>query len=119
MARAILFATDLMFGSKVLATGRALNIDVRTVSSVDRLTELLAGGDARLVLVDMSLPVESACAAIRAAAEHASKPTIVAFYSHVQGEFRDAALAAGAHEVMPRSKLSAEVEAVVRKYCLD
>jgi len=119
MATAVLVGTDLMFGSKVLATGRAVGVAVATTASAGPLAELLDAGGVRLVLVDMTVSLEEACAAIRRAAEHAPRPTIVAFYPHVQSALAEAARGAGADSVMPRSKLNAEIEAIIRKHCAE
>jgi DNA-binding NarL/FixJ family response regulator len=119
MAMAVLIGTDLMFGSKILATGRAIGVEVATANSAGRLAHLMDAGGVRLVLVDMTLPLDEACAAIHRAAEHAPRPSVVAFYPHVQTALAEAAGSAGADLVMPRSKLNAELEAMLRHYCTD
>ncbi len=117
MPGVVIVGTDLMFTSKVTGTARALGIDAATAATVDALTIRLNEGAVRLVLVDMAMPEPVAGAAIRAAVGHASQPATIAFYSHVQSALADAAKAAGATEVMPRSKFSSDLPAILNRYC--
>jgi CheY-like chemotaxis protein len=121
MKRAVLVGTDLMSGSKVMATGRSLGVEVCMAGSLARLEEALAAGGVGLVVVDMSLPSETACGALRRASAFgaaAAPPMTVAFYSHVQVEQREAAIAAGAGEVMARSEFAESLEQMLRRYCM-
>jgi DNA-binding NarL/FixJ family response regulator len=114
MASVVIVGTDLMFTSKVTGTARALGIEAVAAATAEALTVQLDEGAVRLVTVDMALP--QAVAALQAAAAHPTWPTTIAFYSHVQTALAEAAKAAGAGMVMPRSKFSAELPEILRQY---
>lgn len=116
MASVVIVGTDLMFTAKVTGTARALGIDAVAAATVDALANQLETHAVRLVLVDMALPETIAADAIRAAVAHTSRPATIAFYSHVQSALADAAKAAGASDVVPRSKFSAELPAILNRY---
>jgi DNA-binding response OmpR family regulator len=97
---------DLLFGTRIGSTARALGIDARIVRDLARLREELERSRTRLVLVDLELPEEQAMGAITAAAGHASRPKVVAFVSHVHEQLAKKAKDAGADEVLPRSRFS-------------
>jgi DNA-binding NarL/FixJ family response regulator len=117
MASAIAVVRDLIFSSKIIATARAEGIDARIVSTTNALQDALDVGDVALVIVDMSLPNDDAPAALRCSASHASEPTTVAFYSHVQSELRQAAEQAGADHIMARSKFNEDLPQLLRAHC--
>lgn len=117
MASVVIVGTDLMFTAKVTGTARALGIEAATAATVDALVNKLESHNVRLVLVDMALPETVAAEAIRTAVAQASRPTTIAFYSHVQTALADAAKEAGASEVMPRSKLSSDLPEILNRYC--
>lgn len=115
MAAAVVVVRDLLFATKITGTAQVLNVSTRSVADADTLRSELGNGDTRLVIVDMALPEGEAENAIRAAAESQPKPTIVAFYSHVETALRDAAQAAGADLVVPRSRFAADLPALLEK----
>jgi len=117
MADAIAVVRDLIFSSKISGTARAVGIDAKIVSTTNALQAALDGGDVALVIVDMSLPNDEAIAALRCGAGHASRPTTVAFYSHVQSALREAAEQAGADLIMARSKFTEDLPQLLRQHC--
>ena len=117
MADVIAVASDLIFSTKISGTARAVGFEAMIVSTTKALGAALDAGDVRLVIVDMSLANGEAPAALRYSASHASKPTTVAFYSHVQSELREAAEQAGAVLIMARSKFNEQLPQLLRQYC--
>ena len=117
MTDAVAVVTDLIFSTKIVGTARALGIDAQAVATVEALDQVLAGGGVRLVMVDMSLAGETAEESIRRAAAYHPLPTVLAYYSHVQGELVKLAEAAGATLTMPRSKFSGELPAILKRFC--
>ena len=109
MADVVAVVSDLMFSSKIGGTARAVGVDAVVVSTAERLGVALDDDDVRLVMVDMSLADGEAPAAVRRAARHSSRPTIVAFYSHVQSPLKEAAERAGADLVLPRSRFNEQL----------
>ena len=117
MADAVAVLNDLIFSTKIVSTARALGVDVLSVTSADALAAALADGDVRLVIVDMDAHGDTAVASLRRAAGHESKPTTLAFYSHVRTDHAAAASEAGATLTLPRSRFSAELPQILSRYC--
>jgi len=117
MAVTVAVLNDLIFSTKIVSTGQSLGVDVRAVTSAEALEAALGEGGVKLVIVDMDAPVDVAVEALRRAAGHASKPTTIAFYSHVRTDHAAAASDAGAALIMPRSKFSAELPQLLSQYC--
>ncbi|MCH9001013.1 MAG: hypothetical protein IIC02_00445 [Planctomycetes bacterium] len=117
MTDAVAVVTDLIFSTKIVGTARALGIDAQAVTTVEALEKRLDEGGVRLVMVDMSLPGDTAVRSLRQGAAHPTTPTMLAFYSHVQHELLASAEAAGATLTMPRSKFSAELPAILQRFC--
>jgi DNA-binding NarL/FixJ family response regulator len=116
MSDAVAVVRDLVFSSKIIGTGRALGVDVQAVTALDALEGVLAEGEVRLVIVDMSLPEGLATQSLQRAAAHPSAPERLAFYSHVHAELAEAAEAAGATMMMHRSTFSAELPDVLKRF---
>jgi len=87
---------DLMFSSKILATGKALAVEVKVVRDPSQLS----GQPGRILLVDLNLS-----GAIEAAAQWqtARGARVVGFVSHVDTEAIRKARDAGLDQVMARS----------------
>lgn len=113
MPSAIAVIRDLLFSSRITGAGRAAGIPVAIAPTTEALNEKLAAGPVYLVMVDMSLPLDIATGAIAIASRHTSRPRVVAFFSHVDTRLRDAAIEAGATDVMPRSRFVLELPALL------
>lgn len=96
----LLYATDLIFTSRIGAEARAAGVPFAIARGIESLTTRLDQAP-RLVIVD--LDADDAVAAVAAASDHASRPHILAFVSHVRADLAAAARAAGAREVISRS----------------
>jgi hypothetical protein len=92
----IALVRDLMFSSKIMATGKALAVEVRVV----RDPAQLPGQTGRILLVDLNL-----AGAIEAAAhwKNATGSRVVGFVSHVDTDTTRQAREAGLDQVMARS----------------
>ena len=117
MADVVVVITDLIFSTKIQGTAQALGLDAQVVRTSEALKVALDQGEVRLVIVDMELGNDTAPKALRGAASHESKPTTLAFFSHVQQECRRAAEGAGAGVVMVRSQFSQELPQLLKQYC--
>ena len=117
MASVVAVVRDLIFATKLAGTARELGIQAGIATTIETLQTALDEGGVRLVIVDMGLEGNEAAAALRCAANHTSRPTTLAFYSHVQSELAEAARSAGADIVLPRSKFSAQLPALLRQHC--
>jgi len=104
MPIALSVTTDLIFSSRISAAAAACGVDCRAASSPDAVATTLDDLAVGLVLVDMTINRQVAAEAVRRAAAHPSTPTVIAYYPHVQADLRDAAVRAGADQVLPRSR---------------
>ena len=99
--------SDLIFATKIRSTAEAVGAPTRPAREAEKLGTLLEEEDVALVLVDLEL--DEAESLIRQAKDHASQPRVIAFGAHVARERLQAAEAAGADRVMPRSTFTQEL----------
>ncbi|MBI5170125.1 MAG: hypothetical protein HZA61_11595 [Candidatus Eisenbacteria bacterium] len=94
---------DLFFVARLQGTARSCGATLEIAPSARALERFAETAPAR-VLVDLHAPLDLAAlvAGIRASG-NGSHVRITGFYSHVDGETRRRALAAGIDEAMPRS----------------
>jgi len=114
--RGALLTHDLIFSTKVTSTARALGLEVAAVGDLERAAELCRDKRPGCVFIDLAVPdldITAAVAQLRRAAD--AVPT-VAYGSHVDKARLDAARAAGCDEVLPRSRFSAELPDLLRRY---
>lgn len=113
----LLLTRDLIFTSKVTGTARALGVTVRTAGNVALATSMIEQWRPKVIFLDLAAGELTGPAAILAYRQIAPAGTpFVAFGSHVDTAALDAARAAGCDEVMPRSRFSAELPALVSRY---
>lgn len=115
-ARTVLVVvTDLFFGTRIAETARGLGVGVRACRPADAVAAARDAAPA-LAIVDLTAAGDpaAAIAALLADPVTAAVP-IVAFYPHVETARRDAALAAGATHVMPRSAFNARLATLLRE----
>lgn len=113
MADCIAFVTDLFFVGKIRSTAQAVGATLRVARSVDELRAALAAATPDVVMIDMDVQGADPTDAIRTAKEHADRPHVVAFLSHVRADQAEAARQAGADAVMARSAFSARLPEIV------
>lgn len=101
MSHVLVVVPDLFFSTRIRETAGALGLSVIEAPPATAAATA-AALEASLAIVDLA-PGESAAATVRALRESAPHLRIVGFHSHVDVAARDAALAAGADEVLPRS----------------
>ena len=108
MARVVALVPDLLFGSKIQAALAAAGHDVVLAAGEDGARQ--AAPDADVLVVDLASGTVDGCGlvtAMRRAGELTTTRTL-AFYSHVDVEVREQALAAGFDLVVPRSRMNRE-----------
>ena len=113
----LLLSRDLIFTSKVTGTARGLGRRVLEAGDEAQAAAMIEQWQPRVVFVDLAagdLAAPPAIAALRALAGPATP--FVAFGSHVDTQALDAARAAGCDPVLPRSRFSAELPDLVRRY---
>jgi hypothetical protein len=97
VARVVAVAADLMLGSKVEAMLTAAGHEVTMAPSLNEAP--LAGAD--LLVADLEVENPEALVGLGV--------PVLGYYSHVDAETREAALAAGVDLVVPRSRMAREL----------
>ena len=115
MADAIVLIDDLFFQAKLLETAKQTGTTLETVATGDQLVKAAALSPSALIIVDLNAR-QGACEAIeKLGANDSGNPRhIIAFLSHVQTELAERARAAGCQDVMPRSKFTQNLAAILR-----
>jgi CheY-like chemotaxis protein len=112
----LLLSRDLIFTSKITGTARELGCRVLVAGNVSLARAMIEQHRPRVILVDLAAGDMVSPETLVAYQQLAGPETqLVAFGSHVDTESLAAARAAGCVEVMPRSKFSAELPALIRR----
>lgn len=112
----LLLSRDLIFTSKITGTARALGHRVLVAGHSALALSMIDQWSPKVVFVDLAagdLAAPEALVAFRAAAP---ETPFIAFGSHVDTASLAAASAAGCAEVMPRSKFTNVLPALIRRY---
>jgi CheY-like chemotaxis protein len=121
MGKVLLFVDDLFFRAKIAETARHMGVELVAASSVDSLVEMALtkpnesgspGTRTALILVDLNARGNPVGALDRLKTAGNQTP-VIAFLSHVQTELAEKARAAGCTEIMPRSKFTQELAAIL------
>ena len=104
---------DLFFQAKIQETARKMGVTVKTVTGGEQfITE--AASQPALLLVDLNAR-GGALEALEKLHSAGNRLPVIAFLSHVQTELAERARAAGCREVMPRSKFTQELAAILAR----
>ena len=112
MARILALVDDLFFLAKMQETARKLGVELKTVGTGDALIAEAAQASPSLFIVDLNArqgPLD-ALEKLRAAG---NQIPVIAFLSHVQVELAERARAAGCSQVLPRSKFTQDLAAIL------
>ncbi len=107
MARVVAFVPDLLFGSNLIGALRAAGHEVQLTS------DPADAAGAEVLIVDLTADAHERIERVRAATPPGVR--ILAFYSHVESEVRQQALAAGFDVVVPRSRMAREGAVLVTR----
>jgi CheY-like chemotaxis protein len=138
MADAIVLIDDLFFQAKLFETAKLTGITLETAATGEQLLKAAAASPAALVIVDLNArqgaleAIEQLCKGRGLYRERAplgasqnlepagisngpgNPRRVIAFLSHVQTELAERARAAGCQDVMPRSKFTQNLAAILR-----
>jgi len=105
MRTIIAVVEDLFFASKIRGTGEQVGTRVQFVKSIPDAMAKARAENPALVVVDLHAGCCDAAELARAfkGDDHLNAIPLLGFFSHVQTELQQAALAAGFDNVMPRS----------------
>ena len=116
MADAIVLIDDLFFQAKLHETAKLIGATLETVTTGDQLLKSAAASPAALIIVDLNAR-QGALEAIEQIGKSGSQDNprrVIAFLSHVQVDLAERARAAGCQELMPRSKFTQNLAAILR-----
>ncbi len=118
MAGIIAVADDLFFAAKMQQTAKQVGVELRLVRAADFQPESLRGETPALLICDLNATSANVVELIRQvkADEELKAVPVVAFLSHVQVDLQRAAQEAGADQVLPRSKFSANLAEILRHH---
>jgi CheY-like chemotaxis protein len=111
MGRVVALMDDLFFQMKVAETAKQLGLELKVAANGDALLSLLESAP-KLVIVDLnarSQPIQ----AIERLRANKNNVHVVGFLSHVQTDLAEQARAAGCDEVMPRSRFTQDLPAIL------
>jgi DNA-binding NarL/FixJ family response regulator len=115
MADAIVLIDDLFFQAKLFETAKQTGTTLETVASGDLLVKAAALSPTALIIVDLNARQGALEAVEKLGANAPGNPRrMIAFLSHVQTDLAQRARAAGCQEVMPRSKFTENLAAILR-----
>ena len=127
MSDVIALIDDVFFQAKVMETAKQTGTTLETVTTGEQLLKAAAASPSALIVVDLNAregaldAVEQLCNArgLRLEPDGISnapeKPrSVIAFLSHVQTDLAERARAAGCQDVMPRSKFTQNLAAILR-----
>ena len=115
MADAIVLIDDLFFQAKLFETAKLTGTTLETASTGDALLKSAAANPSALIIVDLNARHGALEAVEKLGANGSGNPRrVIAFLSHVQTDLAERARAAGCQEVMPRSKFTQNLAAILR-----
>jgi len=106
---------DLFFASKIRGTGEQAGARIQFVKSIEALIDKAREDAPSLVVVDLNAGCCDAVELARAlkADDNLNAIPLLGFFSHVQVELQQAALAAGFDRVMPRSAFTKNLREIL------
>jgi len=113
--RVLALVPDLLFGSRVQSMLAGAGHDVVLVSGGSEVSDRIAGADVLVVdLTDAAFDGIGLVESLQAGGGMHGVRTL-GFYSHVEADVRERALAAGFDVVVPRSRMAREGAALVER----
>jgi len=114
--RGVLLTSNLLFSSMVTGTAAAIGREVSVAGNLAEAIELCRARPAACLIIDLGMAEIDMAAAVTQLRQAAGVVPVIAYGSHVDKARLDEARAAGCDEVMPRSKFSAELPDLLRRY---
>ncbi len=112
MANVVALVDDLFFQAKMQETARQVGVELKTVATGDALLAEARQSAPALLIVDLNAR-SGAIEALEELRAAGNQRPVVAFLSHVQVELAERAKAAGCQQVMPRSKFTQNLAAIL------
>jgi DNA-binding NarL/FixJ family response regulator len=112
---------DIFFQARISATAKQVGVELKMFGAVEALVAAAVPVDVspsntakkcELIVIDLNARAD-AIGALERLRDAGNQTPIVAFLSHVQTELAERARAAGCAEVMPRSKFTQDLAAIL------
>ena len=114
MARTVLAAVDdMFFAAKIRATAEALGVGIKFHRKLEGLVAAAAEQSPDLIIVDLHNEKLNPIELARELNESAQAIPLLGFFSHVQTDLQEAAIAAGYDSVIPRSVFSRDLAKIL------
>ena len=116
MTRTVITAVDdMFFAAKLRATAEHLGVTLRSVRNLDTLLNVARETTPDLIIVDLHSEKIDPLAVAQAlkSDDQLASLQLLGFFSHVQTDLKESALAAGYDLVIPRSVFSRDLAAVL------
>jgi CheY-like chemotaxis protein len=111
MGTVLALVDDLFFQARIAATAKQVGVELKTFGTAEALVQAATPGG-ELIVIDLNARAD-AIGALQQLRDAGNQTPVVAFLSHVQTELAERARAAGCTEVMPRSKFTQELAAIL------
>lgn len=113
MAQVLALVDDLFFQAKLLETAKHVGVELRCVATAAALLHEARRAAPALVVIDLNAR-GGAIEAVEQIQRDNPLP-VIGFFSHVQTELAERARQAGCNEVMPRSKFTQDLAAILSR----
>lgn len=111
-------ADDIFFSSKIETTAKDLDINVVKVKNCEKLQDKIKGKIVDLVIIDLAskkIDAEEVFIKLKDSPEH-KKVFCIGYLPHVEQELADKFRRKGVDLVIPRSKFSREMNAIIKEH---
>lgn len=112
LGQALALVDDLFFIAKMQETARQAGVELRTVNTRAALLQAAAEAEVTLIIIDLNAR-DGSMPALEELKKSGNQKTTIAFLSHVQTELAERAKTLGCAEVMPRSKFTESLPAIL------
>ena len=114
--RGILLTPNILFSSMVTGTAAAVGNEVAVAGDLTEAEGLCRDRPVSFLIIDLSVAEPDIATIVTRLRAAVGAVPAIAFGSHVDKARLDEARAAGCDEVMPRSRFSSELPALLRRY---
>jgi CheY-like chemotaxis protein len=111
MGTVLALVDDIFFQARISATAKQVGVELKMFGAPDALVTA-AATCGELIVIDLNARAD-AIGALNQLRDAGNQTPVIAFLSHVQAELAERARAAGCAEVMPRSKFTQELAAIL------
>jgi len=105
----VLFEPDLMFSSKIEATAKRLNVELKVVTDFADLSGDVDASNSKVLLISLD-SVEGKSATLKKFVDEGV--TVIGYYSHVNAHLREEAEVGGLHTVFSRGAFVGKMEEI-------